>query len=103
MPSSGYTHVPQSFSPDAHRFLQKDGNVERKIHVWDGSSQKSIVEVRTEENCLAHALVIAIAKVTNDSNYPAYRKGYKKILSKVRELLQTTGVDLSRGKGIPEL
>lgn len=64
--------------------------------------KKCIVEVRTEENCLAHALVIIIAKVTNDPNYPAYRKGYKKIFHKVREL-QTTGADLSRGGGIPEL
>jgi hypothetical protein len=37
--------------------------------------KKSIVEVKSEENCLAHALVIAIAKITNDSNYKAYRQG----------------------------
>jgi len=30
--------------------------------------KKSIVEVKTEDNCLAHALVIAIAKVENDTN-----------------------------------
>jgi hypothetical protein len=65
--------------------------------------KRSIVEVRAEENCLAHVLVIAIARVTNDSNYQSYRKGRKKILPKVRELLQASGVDLSRGEGIPEL
>jgi hypothetical protein len=47
--------------------------------------KRSIVEVKTE-NCLAHALVIAIARVTNDPDYKAYRHGWK-ILPKVRELL----------------
>ena len=37
--------------------------------------KKSIVEVKTEENSLAHALVIAVAKVENDPNYKAYRQG----------------------------
>ena len=64
--------------------------------------KKSIVEVMTEENCLAHALVIAIAKVKNDPNYKVYRQG-RKILPEVHELLQASGVDLSRGGGIPEL
>ena len=31
--------------------------------------KKSIIEVKTEKNCLAHALIIAIAKITNDPNY----------------------------------
>jgi hypothetical protein len=39
--------------------------------------KKSIVEVKAEENCLAHALVIAMAKVKNDPDYKAYRKGRK--------------------------
>jgi hypothetical protein len=64
--------------------------------------KRSIVEVKAKENCLAHALIIAIARVTNDPNYQSYRKGWK-ILPKVRELLQASGVDLSRGGGIPEL
>ena len=37
----------------------------------------SIVEVKAEENCLAHALVISIAKVENDPDYKAYRQGRK--------------------------
>jgi len=37
--------------------------------------KKSIVEVKTEENCLANALVIGVAKVENDPNYKAYRQG----------------------------
>jgi hypothetical protein len=44
-----------------------------------------IVEVNTKENCLAHALLIAVAKLTNDSDYKVYRQG-RKILPKVRQL-----------------
>ena len=33
--------------------------------------KKSIVEVRAEENCLAHALVLATARLNNDPNYKA--------------------------------
>jgi hypothetical protein len=65
--------------------------------------KRSIVEVNTEENCLAHALVMAMVRVTNVPDYQAYEKGRKKILSKARELLQAAFVDLSRGGGIPEL
>jgi hypothetical protein len=64
--------------------------------------KRSIVEVRAEENCLAHALVTAMARVTNDPNYQSYRKGRKKILPKDRDILQALGLELSRG-GIPEL
>jgi len=39
--------------------------------------KRSIVEVKAEQNCLAHALVITIAKVDNDPNYKAYRHGRK--------------------------
>jgi len=64
--------------------------------------KKSIVEVKTEENCLAHALVIAVAKVENDPNYTAYRQG-RKIHHAVQMLIDATGIDLSNGGGIPEL
>jgi len=64
--------------------------------------KKSIVEVKTEENCLAPALVIAIAKVENDPNYKAYING-RKIRHVVQTLLDATGIDLSNGGGIPEL
>ena len=64
--------------------------------------KRSIVKVVAEENCLAHALIIAVARLTNDPNYKAYIQG-RKILPKVRELLEVTGVDLSNGGGIPEL
>ena len=62
----------------------------------------SIVEVRDEENCLAHALVIAIAGLQNDPKYTSYRKG-DKVRPMVKQLLETTGIDLKNGGGIPEL
>jgi hypothetical protein len=62
----------------------------------------SIVEVKAENNCLAHALIIAIAKVTNDPNYKAYIQGHK-IRPVIDHLLETTGIDLKNGDGFPEL
>jgi hypothetical protein len=47
-------------------------------------------------------LIIAIARVDNVPNYNSYRRG-RKIRAEVDRLLQTTGTDLSRGGGIPEL
>ena len=35
--------------------------------------KRSIMEVNAEENCLAHALMIDVAKLTNDPDYKAYR------------------------------
>jgi hypothetical protein len=37
----------------------------------------SFVQVKAENNYLAHTLVLAIAKLTNELNYVAYRKGRK--------------------------
>jgi len=64
--------------------------------------KRSIVEVKAEENCFAHALIIAIARVDNDANYKPYRQG-RKIRPVVQTLLQETGINLTRGKGVPEL
>jgi len=64
--------------------------------------KSSIVEVKAEENCLAHALIIAIEKVDNDANYTAYREG-RKIRPTVQALLQQTGIDLTWGGGSPNL
>jgi hypothetical protein len=64
--------------------------------------KSNIVKVKAENNCLAHALVKAIAKLTNDTNYVAYRRGFK-IRPIVENLLATTGIDLTHGGGIPEL
>jgi len=64
--------------------------------------KKSIVEVKADENYLARALVIAIAKIDKDPNYKAYIQG-RNIRPVVRNLLETTGIDLSNCAGIPEL
>ena len=39
--------------------------------------KRSIIEVKAENNCLAHALIIAITRVNDDPNYQSYRKGCK--------------------------
>jgi hypothetical protein len=64
--------------------------------------KRSIIEVKTETNCLAHVLIIAIAKLKNDSDYNSYRRGYK-IYQAVHNLLATTGINLDKGRGIQEL
>ena len=35
--------------------------------------KKSIIEIKSNENCLAHALIIAIVRIGNDSNHESYR------------------------------
>jgi len=64
--------------------------------------KKSIVTVKTTFLCLAHALIIAMAKVNDDSKYDSYkhRKGLKE---PVEKLLKASGVDLSNGGGFKEL
>ena len=47
--------------------------------------KKSIVQVKSETNCLAQDLIIANAKATKDPNYKAYRQG-RKIYPKVEQL-----------------
>jgi hypothetical protein len=39
--------------------------------------KRSIIPVKTETNRLAHALVIAIAEITNDPNHNSYRQVWK--------------------------
>jgi len=64
--------------------------------------KQSIVEVKAEEDCLAHALVIAIARLENDPKYNSYRRGYR-IRPVVQNLCEKIGIDLSTAAGIPEL
>ena len=59
--------------------------------------KRSIINVNAETDCLAHALIMAIASLTKDSNYEAYRKG-SKISPYVQHLLQTTGINLQNGE-----
>ena len=62
--------------------------------------KKSIVELMAEENCLAHALLIAIARVDNDANYKAYCQ-CRKISPVVQALVKETSIDLTNGGGSP--
>jgi hypothetical protein len=64
--------------------------------------KRSIIEVKAEENCLAHSLTIAVARLTNDPNYKAYMQG-RKFRPVVDRLLEVTGIDLTNGGGVPEL
>ena len=64
--------------------------------------KKCIVQVKTETNCLANALLIGIAQLMKDSHNKAYRKG-RNIYPKVDRLLATTGIILDNGGEIPEL
>ena len=61
-----------------------------------------IVDVKAEENYLAHGLVMAIAKVDKDLNYKAYIQG-RNISPVDQNLFETTGIELSKCAGIPEL
>jgi len=64
--------------------------------------KRSVVKVKAVDNCLAHAFIIAIAKVENYPNYKAFRQG-RKLRPVVRNLLDTAGIDWSGGGRIPEL
>jgi hypothetical protein len=64
--------------------------------------KRSIIQVKAETTCLAHALIIAFAKITLDPNYEAYRHG-RKIHQAVHIVLATTVINLHNGGGIQEL
>jgi len=51
--------------------------------------------------CLAHALIIAMARVNGDPNYKSYRNGYG-LHKPVEELLKASGVDLCNGGGLEQ-
>jgi len=62
--------------------------------------QTSVVDVQAKENCLAHAIIIAIAKAENYPEYAAYRRRYK-VRPAEKKLLANTGIDFSGGGGFP--
>ena len=51
-------------------------NIDKPLSVM-AHPKKSIIEIKVETNSLAQALIIAIAKVTRDSNYKSYLDGRK--------------------------
>ena len=84
--------------PIGHGKITSKGRpLETMVHL-----RRSIVKVKAKSNCLAHALVIAKAIVDGDPNYESYRHGYK-LRPLVDRLLETTGMNLSAGGGVPEL
>ena len=62
----------------------------------------SIIEINAETNCLAHALIIAVARITNNPNDTSYRRVLR-IFPVVQHLLETTDNDLQHGGGFNEL
>ena len=52
--------------------------------------------------CLAHALIIALARVNNDPKYALHRNG-KCLKEPVEKLLKASGVDLFNGGGLQKL
>jgi hypothetical protein len=64
--------------------------------------KKGIVVVKAAFLCLAHALIIAMARVNGDPKYKSYTDGYQ-LDKPVEELLKAYGVDLSNGGGLEEL
>ena len=62
----------------------------------------SIINVKAKTGCLAHAVIIAIARLTRDPNYDSYRDD-RKIRPEVQHLLQSTGISLENGGGIREI
>ena len=61
---------------DIVRMPAGNGGVKAKGRKLDNLShvKTSIVTVKSRRNCLAHALIIAVAKLENDPTYTSYRK-----------------------------
>jgi hypothetical protein len=75
----------------------KGRTLETMVHL-----KRSIVRVKARNNCLAHALIIATARLDNNKNYKSYRDEWK-IRPIVDSLPEATGIDLRNGGRIPEL
>ena len=89
---------------DHVRMPAGNGGVKTKGRSLDVMSaiKKSIVTVTAVINCLAHALIIAIARVNGVPKYKSYRNG-RGMKKPVEDLLKASGVDLSNGGGFKEL
>jgi len=86
---------------DHVRMPAGNGREKRKGRSLDllSAIKKSIVTVKAAFLCLAHALIIAMAKVNGDSNFKLYSNG-RCLKERVEELLKASGVDLSNGGGL---
>ena len=66
------------------------------------SSVKRSIVVKAAFLCLAHSLIVAMARANGDPMYKSYRDG-KCMSNPVEDLLNASGVDLSNGGGLDEL
>jgi hypothetical protein len=64
--------------------------------------KRSILVVQAGFLCLAHALIIAMARVNGDPKYKSYRNG-RGLKQPVQDLLNASDVDLTNGGGFKEL
>ena len=63
--------------------------------------KRNIVIDKTALNCLAYALIIAMARVNGDPKYQSYRDG-RGLIKPVENFLKSSGVYLSNGGGFEE-
>jgi len=63
--------------------------------------KKSIVVVKAKLLCLAHAIIIAMARVNGDPKYASYRDGYG-LKQPVQDLLNASGIELTNNGGFNE-
>ena len=64
--------------------------------------KKIIVKVKTGFFCLAHALIIVMAKTNGVPKYISFRDSYS-LKQPVQDLLSASGVDLANGGGLMNL
>jgi len=80
------------------------GNGREKTRGWPLDVMSAIKKsmVKTAFLCLAHALIIAMARVNGDPKYTLYRDG-KCLKKPVEDHLSASGVDLSNDGGLNEI
>ena len=66
------------------------------------ATKRSIVVVKAALLCLAHVLIIAMARVNDDPKYKSYKNG-SGLKERVEEFLMASGADLSNGGCLEEL
>jgi hypothetical protein len=66
------------------------------------AAKKNVVLVKADFLCLAHAIIIAMARVNGNPKYESYRDVYQ-LGKPVEELLKASGVALSNGGDLEEL
>jgi hypothetical protein len=93
-------HVSRAFGQDT-RGLWEEGDVGRKTPLRTDQSQPEYIKSEGHGKVSGARAGDCCGQTYERSRYILYRIGREKILPKVRELLQASVVDLSRGGGIP--